>query len=91
MTTVSRGASLGAGSVIVAGVTIGAYAMIGAGSVVTVDVAPHALVRGNPARHAGWACQCGGLLPQADSNPRCLACGSAYELSAKGLQPSARG
>jgi len=49
-TTVKKGASIGAGSVILPGVTIGEGAMIGAGSVVTKDVPPATLVVGNPAR-----------------------------------------
>lgn len=42
-TYVGRGASLGAGAVILPGVTIGEYAMVGAGAVVTRDVPAHAL------------------------------------------------
>lgn len=49
-TTVKRGASIGAGAVILAGVTIGEEALIGAGAVVTRDVAPKSIVVGNPAR-----------------------------------------
>lgn len=49
-TTVKKGASIGAGSVICPGVTIGEYALVGAGSVVTKDVPAHTLVYGNPAR-----------------------------------------
>ena len=49
-TTVKDGASIGAGAVILPGITIGSNAMIGAGSVVTKDVAPGATVIGNPAR-----------------------------------------
>jgi acetyltransferase-like isoleucine patch superfamily enzyme len=41
---------IGANSVITDGVTIGDGAVIGAGSVVTRDVAPYAIVVGNPAR-----------------------------------------
>jgi UDP-2-acetamido-3-amino-2,3-dideoxy-glucuronate N-acetyltransferase len=37
-TMVQRGASIGAGAVILAGVTIGERAMVGAGAVVTKDV-----------------------------------------------------
>jgi len=44
------GCSIGAGSVILPGVTIGKAAMIGAGSVVTKDVPDGAVVRGEPAR-----------------------------------------
>lgn len=48
-TTVKKGASIGAGAVIVCGVTIGENALVGAGAVVTRDVPPAALVVGNPA------------------------------------------
>jgi acetyltransferase-like isoleucine patch superfamily enzyme len=58
-TLVRRGASLGAGAVILAGITIGEFAMIGAGAVVTRDVPPYALMVGNPAHIRGWVCQCG--------------------------------
>lgn len=49
-TLVKKGASIGANSTIVCGVTIGEYAMVGAGSVVTKDVEPYTLVAGNPAK-----------------------------------------
>ncbi|MAG08702.1 N-acetyltransferase [Candidatus Woesearchaeota archaeon] len=49
-TFVKKGASIGANSTILCGITIGEGAMVGAGSVVTKDVPPKALVVGNPAR-----------------------------------------
>jgi UDP-2-acetamido-3-amino-2,3-dideoxy-glucuronate N-acetyltransferase len=49
-TRVCYGAAIGAGSVIVTGVTISRWAMVGSGAVVTKDVPAHALVVGNPAR-----------------------------------------
>lgn len=49
-TVVERGASIGAGAVILPGLRIGAGAMVGAGAVVTRDVPPGATVVGNPAR-----------------------------------------
>jgi len=52
-TRVEKGASIGANATIICGITIGAYAMIGAGSVVTKDVPPYTLVRGNPAIEVG--------------------------------------
>src|SRR2546423_1649198 len=57
-TLVKYGASIGAGAVVLCGVTIGQFALIGAGSVVTRDVPPHALVFGNPARQHGYVCRC---------------------------------
>lgn len=52
-TLVKDGASIGANSTILAGVTIGKYAMVGAGSVVTKDVSDYELVVGNPAKFVG--------------------------------------
>ncbi|SKA89436.1 Carbonic anhydrase or acetyltransferase, isoleucine patch superfamily [Thiothrix eikelboomii] len=50
-TKICDGASIGANSTIVCGVTIGEYSMIAAGSVVTKDVEPYTLVLGCPARY----------------------------------------
>lgn len=55
MTTLKRGASIGANATILGGVTIGERAMIGAGSVVTKDVPAGELWVGNPARYRGLA------------------------------------
>jgi acetyltransferase-like isoleucine patch superfamily enzyme len=41
---------IGAGAMVLKGVSIGAHAVVGAGSVVTRDVPPWAVVAGNPAR-----------------------------------------
>ena len=49
-TRVCYGASIGAGSVIMCGVTIGKWAMVAAGSVVLEDVPEGAMVAGNPAK-----------------------------------------
>lgn len=48
-TIVKRGASIGANSTVICGVTIGEGAMVGAGAVVTKDVPPQTVVTGNPA------------------------------------------
>ena len=50
-TIIENGASIGAGAVILPGITIGQGSMVAAGSVVTKDVASKSLVQGNPARH----------------------------------------
>jgi UDP-2-acetamido-3-amino-2,3-dideoxy-glucuronate N-acetyltransferase len=52
-TNVRRRASIGSNATILAGVTIGEYAMIGAGAVVTRDVPDYAIVAGVPARIIG--------------------------------------
>ena len=49
-TVVQRGASIGAGAVILPGIQIGPGARIGAGAVVTKDVPPGVVVCGNPAK-----------------------------------------
>jgi UDP-2-acetamido-3-amino-2,3-dideoxy-glucuronate N-acetyltransferase len=47
---IKQGATVGAGAVVLPGVTIGDRAMVGAGAVVTKDVERDAVVVGNPAR-----------------------------------------
>ncbi|RZK34659.1 MAG: N-acetyltransferase [Hymenobacter sp.] len=59
---VKKGASLGANSTILAGVTIGKYALVGIGSVVTRDVPDYALVYGNPARQKGRVDEAGNKI-----------------------------
>ncbi|HWD92924.1 MAG TPA: acyltransferase [Verrucomicrobiae bacterium] len=49
-TLVKRGASIGSGSTLLCGVTVGERALVGAGSVVTKDVPAFTVVAGNPAR-----------------------------------------
>ena len=61
-TFVNKGASIGANATIVCGHDIGEYAFIGAGSVVVKDVAPYALVVGNPAKQIGWMSEFGHRL-----------------------------
>lgn len=50
VTTIEKGASLGANATILPGVIVGAGAMVGAGAVVTKNVPPGVTVVGNPAR-----------------------------------------
>jgi acetyltransferase-like isoleucine patch superfamily enzyme/dTDP-4-dehydrorhamnose 3,5-epimerase-like enzyme len=53
-TAVESGASIGAGAVLLPGVTVGSHAMVGAGAVVTRSVPPNAIVVGNPAKIVGY-------------------------------------
>lgn len=50
---IKKGASIGANTTLVPGITIGEYALIGAGSIVTRDIPAFALAYGNPARVKG--------------------------------------
>ncbi len=84
-TLVQYGASIGAGAVIICGVTIGRFALVGAGSVVTRDVPAHALVVGNPARQHGYVCRCAKRLTNIHEQEGklhgwCEACGQDYIL-----------
>jgi len=67
-TLVKKGASIGANSTIICGITIGRFAMVGAGSVVTKDVPDYALVYGNPAKIQGFVCECGRKIAQFEEN-----------------------
>jgi UDP-2-acetamido-3-amino-2,3-dideoxy-glucuronate N-acetyltransferase len=49
-TVLRRGCSIGAGAVVLPGITVGEGAMVGSGAVVTRDVPANAVVVGNPAR-----------------------------------------
>jgi acetyltransferase-like isoleucine patch superfamily enzyme len=73
-TRVCEGASVGAQSVVVTGVTIGKWALVGAGSVVTRDVPDHALVYGQPARLQAWVCHCARRLELRGAEGWCAAC-----------------
>jgi UDP-2-acetamido-3-amino-2,3-dideoxy-glucuronate N-acetyltransferase len=77
-TRVSRGATIGAGAVVICGVTIGPYAFVAAGAVVTRDVPAYGYVRGNPAKLAGYACRCAGtFFPLGSQAGSCTQCGRA--------------
>lgn len=79
---VRHGASVGAGVVVLPGLTVGPWAMIGAGSVVTASIPAYALARGNPARVAGWVCVCGRPLRAADTHMyHCDACDRPFHLA----------
>jgi acetyltransferase-like isoleucine patch superfamily enzyme len=86
-THIKQGASVGANSTILGGVTIGKFAMAGMGSVITRDVPDYALVYGNPAKQKGWVDEEGnGLTKQTDGtwlSPN----GKVYIETTNGLTP----
>jgi UDP-2-acetamido-3-amino-2,3-dideoxy-glucuronate N-acetyltransferase len=85
-TVVKKGASIGANSTIVCGVTIGEYAMIGAGAVVTKDSPAYGLVYGNPADLKGFVCYCGRKLDRIvveDDKKRVFMCECGKEVEIK--------
>lgn len=78
--TVLRGASIGAGAICVAPVTLGQWCMIGAGSVVTHDTLPFGLYVGSPAKWISWIGKAGVALTLISENRyRCPVSGSIYK------------
>ena len=78
-TLVREGASIGAGAIILPGLTIGAWAVVGAGTVVTRDVPDQALVTGNPAEIQGYVCTCGRPVEHDGKRWRCNACSKTFD------------
>ena len=77
-TLIKKGATIGANATIVCWHTIDRYAFIGAGAVVTKDVPDYALMLGNPAKVAGWMCECGHQIQFQDGIATCNDCGKRY-------------
>jgi acetyltransferase-like isoleucine patch superfamily enzyme len=75
-TIVQKGASIGANATIIAGITIGRYALIGAGSVVTKSIPDHTLWYGNPAKFRAYICKCGHKF---SNGVTCNKCGSCFD------------
>lgn len=83
-TIVKKGASLGANSTIVCGITIGKYGFIGADALVNKNVPNYAIVYGSPATIQGWMCYCGTKLSLSTSSrsqklAECSHCGRKYK------------
>lgn len=68
-TRVKRRAAIGSNATIMAGITIGEYALVGAGAVVTCDVADYAIVAGVPARVIGDVRDRREVKPLATASP----------------------
>jgi UDP-2-acetamido-3-amino-2,3-dideoxy-glucuronate N-acetyltransferase len=84
VTRVKKGATLGANSTIVCGVTVGEFAFVAAGAVINRDVRPYALMAGVPARQIGWMSEHGERLdlPLAgDVSAQCPITGKTYKLT----------
>ena len=79
-TVIREGASLGANSVLVAGIVVGRYAMIGVGSVVTKNVGDFELLYGNPARRRGYVCKCSRKLDFDGGEVVTCYCNSRFRL-----------
>lgn len=77
-TVIKRGASVGANSTILPGITVGANALIGAASVVTKNIPNNTVWIGNPARQTAYVCNCGQKL---DKTFHCKHCNTDYQLS----------
>ncbi|MEW2358222.1 acyltransferase [Spirillospora sp. NPDC029432] len=93
--TVREGASVGARAVLVAGVTIGRFALVAAGAVVARDVPDFALVAGSPARRIRWVGRAGVPLEEIGTGHgeviwKCPRTGEEYAERAGRLTSAAR-
>ena len=82
-TLVKKGATLGANSTIICGITIGEYAFIGAGALINTNVKPYALMAGVPAKQIGWMSAYGEKLNlpiTGKGNVKCSHTGIEYTL-----------
>lgn len=88
VTNVKKGATLGANSTIVCGVTVGEFAFVAAGAVINRDVKPYALMAGVPARQIGWMSEHGEQLDlplEGDTFVQCPNTGKTYKLMGTNL------
>ncbi|GAA1069048.1 acyltransferase [Kitasatospora nipponensis] len=87
--TLREGCSVGGRAVLVAGVTVGRWALVAAGAVVHRDVPDFALVAGVPARRIKWVGRAGEPLePLGADRWRCPRTGEEYHERAGVLAPA---
>ncbi len=86
-TLVRKGASIGANATILAGLTVGEYAMVGAGAVVSANVPDYALVCHSPARVVGFVSRYGNKLAIADGIGVCPQSGLRYRINGEYCVP----
>jgi UDP-2-acetamido-3-amino-2,3-dideoxy-glucuronate N-acetyltransferase len=82
-TLIKRGATLGANSTIVCGITVGEYAFVGAGALINKNVPDFALMVGVPAKQVGWMSRFGERLELpliGDGETVCPHTGDRYEI-----------
>ncbi len=87
-TIIRKGATIGANATLLCGIEIGSYAMIGAGTMIISNIAPYALVVGNPARQIGWVSEAGITLDfDAEGLAICPSTGKKYRLKNEWVIP----
>ena len=89
-TYIRKGASIGAGAVIVCGCEIGRYSMIGAGALVCNDIDENQLVVGNPAKLVGHVYKSGKRIQKTEINAdtliaTCAESGESVKIKAKDM------
>ena len=83
-TLVRRGASLGANSTLICGISIGEHAFVAAGAVVTREAQPFALMAGVPAVRIGWMSKFGERMNFETGSFICSHTGETYVLDSSG-------
>ena len=78
-TTVKSGASIGANSTIICGITISKFAIVGAGTIVNKNIKSFSCVYGNPAKHKHWVSRYGDKLTFKKGRSICKHTGEIYE------------
>lgn len=82
-TLIRRGATIGANSTIVCGITLGRYCFISAGAVVTKDVPDYAMILGVPGKQRGWMSRHGHPLQERNEEGLLVCPESGYRYQEK--------